>query len=135
MRDPEGRGKERMFYILSPLYSDYTISVPVDNDKEFMRPVMSREEAEELIDLIPTIHADAYHNRVMRQLVEHYEECLKSHRGKDLLELTMSIYAKMQDVERQKRKVGSVDEKYMKRAEDLLYGELAVALDIPRERV
>ena len=28
-----------------------------------------------------------------------------------------------------------MDERYLKRAEELLYGELAVALDIPREEV
>ena len=29
----------------------------------------------------------------------------------------------------------SVDERYMKRAEEMLHGELAIALDMPREQV
>ena len=32
-------------------------------------------------------------------------------------------------------KLGVVDQRYMKRAEDLLYGELAVALGIERDEV
>jgi len=131
----DGRGKERLCYILRPLYSDYSITVPVDSDKVFMRPVMSRGEAERLIDTIPGIRATAYHNRVLRQLTEHYEEYLKTHDCADLLELTMSIYAKKQAAEQQKRKFGAVDERFMKRAEDLLFGELAAALDIPRDEV
>ena len=47
----------------------------------------------------------------------------------------MSIYAKKQDLEAHKRKVGALDQRFMKRAEDLLFGELAAALDIPREEV
>jgi len=32
-------------------------------------------------------------------------------------------------------KPGQVDERYMKRAEELLYGELAVALDMSKEEI
>ena len=47
----------------------------------------------------------------------------------------MSIYAKKQEVEGQRHKIGTVDERFMKRAEELLFGELAAALGIPREEV
>lgn len=47
----------------------------------------------------------------------------------------MSIYAKKQDAVRQQKKFGVTDEKYLKRAEELLFGELAVALELPREEV
>ena len=33
------------------------------------------------------------------------------------------------------KKLGLVDERYMKRAEEMLHGELAVALEMPREQV
>ena len=47
----------------------------------------------------------------------------------------MSIYAKQKQAEAQKRRLGMVDERYMKQAERLLYGELAAALDIPFDQV
>ena len=47
----------------------------------------------------------------------------------------MSLRAKKQGLEQQKRKFGAVDERFMKRAEELLFGELAAALDIPKDRV
>ena len=50
----------------------------------------------------------------------------------DLVELTMSLYAKKKKTEAQKRKFGAIDERYMKRAEDLLFGELSAALEIPK---
>lgn len=127
--------KGRLYYILKPLYQGCTISVPVDNTKVFMRPVITKEEADELIDMIPNMQVEAYHNRVLNQLAEHYNESLRTHDCSDLLELTMSIYAKKQYAEQQKRKFGVIDERYMKRAEELLFGELAAVLKIPKEEV
>jgi Transcriptional regulators, similar to M. xanthus CarD len=117
-------------YELQPLYQSCTIFTPVDNGKVFMRPVISQEEAESLIDRIPTVHPQAFHSRVQREVVEHYDAAMKSHTCGDLLKLTMSIYAKKKN-----SKAGAVDERYMKRAEDLLFGELAAALQIPRDDV
>jgi len=128
-------GSEQLYYILTPVFQNCTISTPVENRKVFMRPVISKEEAEQLIDRIPSIHAQAYHSSVLRQLTDHYEALLETHDCETLVELTMSIYSKKRCVEEQKRKFGAIDERFMKRAEDLLFGELSVALGIPKEAV
>jgi CarD family transcriptional regulator len=100
-----------------------------------MRPIISKDEAERLIQSIPGIRAQAYYNRTLHELTEHYEASLKTHNCTDLIELCMSIYAKKTQLEEQKRKFGSIDERYMKRAEELLFGELAAALCIPKEQM
>lgn len=131
-----GRGEpERLYYTLEPLYQSCTIATPVDNEKVFMRPILTREEAERLIDQIPHVQAEAYHNKAMRELTEHYEAAFKTHDCGALVELTMSIYAKKQDLESKKRKFGALDERFLHRAEELLFGELAAALDIGRDEV
>lgn len=132
--DDSKKGK-RKFYVLEPLYQKCIISTPVDNKKVFMRPIISKEKAEELIDEIPMIEAEEYHSPVMRELTEHYEASFKSHSCEDLIELTLSIYTKKQTMAEQKKKIGIIDERYLKRGEELLFGEFAAALDIPRERV
>lgn len=124
----------QLYYALDPLYQDGVIYTPVDT-KVFMRPVITKEEAEALIDKIPTMQAAAYHNSVLRELEEHYAGYLKSHDCGDLIELAMSIYAKKQLLATQHRKFGAVDERFLKRAEDLLDGELAVALGVPKDQV
>jgi len=128
-------GGSRRYYQIQPLYQSCQIYAPVDSDKVFMRPVISRAEAERLIDSIPSVQAEAVQSRVLRDLVERYEASLRSHACGDLVELTMSIYAKKRVAAESGRKIGTVDATFMKRAEDLLFGELAVALDIPRETV
>ncbi len=126
--------KSQLYYTLKPLYQNGMIYTPV-NTKVFMRPIITAGEAQRLIDMIPSIRVEAYHSRFFRELAEHYEASLKNHDCADLIELTMSIHAKKQAVEQQKRKFGYVDERYMKRAEELLFGELAAALGIPKDEV
>ncbi len=128
-------GETRLYYVLRPLYENCVISAPVDSEKVFIRPIISRDEAERIIGRIPYIKVKTYHSRVSRELSEQYETILKSHSCDSLLELTMSIYMKKQALLAQNRKFGTVDERFLKRAEDLLFGELAAALDIPKSEV
>ncbi len=127
-------GGEQAYYTMRPLSSDCVIRVPVTTKTE-MREVISREEALQLIDGIPDVVAEVYHNRSATLLAGHYTEAMRSHRCEDLIGLTMSIYAKKKLAEREKRRIGMIDERYMKRAEELLFGELSVALGIPAEKV
>ncbi len=126
----------QQMYVIKPLYCEGTIYAPVDSDKVFMRHIVSRQEAELIIGTIPAMSPRTNTQaQTVSQLVEYYEGCIRTHECKDLLSLTMSIYAKKKAAEQAKRKFGSVDEKYMRRAEDLLYGELAAALGIRRDEV
>ena len=126
---------ENLYYVLMPLYNTCTIYAPTDSTKVFMRPIVTKKEAEKLIDMIPSMKAEIYHNSAMNQLTEHYKASFESHECEDLIELCMSIYAKKQDAEEQNKKLGAIDEKFMKRAEELLFGELATALGIDKEQV
>lgn len=130
-----GQDKKQLHYVLKPLYQDCTITTPVDAMKVFMRPILTKDEAEQLVERIPSFKAEAFHSRFIGQLVEHYETAMKTYDCADLIEMTLSIHAKKQTAEQHKRKFGAVDEKYMKRVEALLYGELAAALDLTRDQV
>lgn len=130
-----GADINKEYYVIHPVFQEGTIYTPVGNTKVFMRPVISKEEAENLIDAIPDIQAEAYINQSIQQLSEHYEAVLKTHNCADLIELTMSIYNKKEFLEGQKKKIGQIDEKFMKIAEDILYGELSVVIGIPKEDV
>ncbi|RKJ39598.1 hypothetical protein D7X94_11585 [Acutalibacter sp. 1XD8-33] len=127
--------QERLYYIMRPLYQSCVISVPVDSEKVFIRPIISREEADRLICLIPTLNCPAVHCRASRELSERYDAMLKSHNCQDWMELTLSISAKKRAMLQQKRKFGSVDERFLKQAEDMLFGEFAAALEIPKDQV
>lgn len=128
-------GQTRWFYTLRPLYQTCTIQTPADNGQVFMRPVISRTEAERLVEKIPTLEIEPYRGGVQREAAEYYRSRLQNYGCDDLIRLTMMLYRKMNRDRTTKRKVSAVDERFRKRAEDLLFGELAVALDIRKNDV
>ena len=123
------------YYRLRPLFQSGTIYCPVEQPKVFMRPVMSREEAEELVSLIPTISVEPFRSGRLQELSEHYRRVLGTHSTTDLVEIIKSVYCKKREAEASGRRVSQLEDRYMKLAEELLHGELSVALEIPRDEV
>lgn len=130
----EDEGGDREYYTLEPLYRRGTVYTPVDTSV-FMRHVISREEALDLINVIPDIDDEIIENRNIRMLSEQYEQSIRSHSCTDLVRLIKSVDHKRRVMNERGKKLGQVDEKFFKRAEELLHGEFAVALDIPKEEV
>ena len=115
----------KKYYKLRPVYGTETIYAPVDT-QTFMRPVMTKEEAEELIARIPEIDECVCSSHSITMLRQQYEEFFKDHDCETYVQLVKGIYSKGAAG----KKLGQTDQRYMKRAEDTLYGELAVALGI-----
>ncbi len=92
-------GKKRLYYTLLPQYQEGKIFTPVDT-KIFMRHVITKEKAEELIADIPSVKAEIYENNNMRFLSEHYQSFFDSHECKDLLKLVRDVYLKECDAKR-----------------------------------
>lgn len=122
----------RAFYTLAPLYGTETIYVPADA-KVFMRPVLSSAEAEALIAQIPSIDAEPVAGQNFHLLGRYYQEALQTHQCTDLIKLIKTTYCR--NTQAGGKKPYKLDENYRKRAEDLLHGELAASLGIPRELV
>lgn len=129
-----GMARDRQYYTLAPLYREGRIYAPVDTNV-YMRPILSKEEAEELVRTIPDIEGIPCSDRNPRLLTERYQEMLRTRSCVSMIRLIKTAYGKSRARQARGVKPGQVDERYRKRAEDLLYGELAVALDIPRDKV
>ncbi len=130
-----GVDREKEYYILKPLYSTgSTVYVPVDSQKDHtMRKVLERTEAERLIGTIPEIPLLVITNDKMTEQM--YKDCMKSNDCAELVKLIKTIHQRKQKRIQAGRKVTAVDAKYSHLAEENLYGELAVALDVSREEV
>ncbi|GFI61498.1 hypothetical protein IMSAG049_00657 [Clostridiales bacterium] len=124
----------RMYYKLTPIYSKGSILIPVDT-KVFMRPIMTSDEANKLIAKIPEIKGSSVDINNQKQLNEYYQSSFVSHECEDLLQLIKTVYIKTQKQIMSGKKPGQTDQRYMKRAEELLHGELAAALNIPYEDI
>ena len=110
---------DRLYYKLEPVFEKCVIFVPADT-KIFMRPVISKDEALRLIDRLPLLEISlpAAHNN--RELTEYYKTKFSLHSC---------------DQTAIGKKPCQTDLKYIKKAEELLYGELSVVLDIPDDNV
>ena len=126
---------EKEYYVLEPLHDNSTIFAPTDSQKIFMRPIISKNTANNLLDSIPDINPDVFHSSKMRELTEYYESAINKYDCKELIKLTMSAYKKKKNALDNKGKFGAIDQKYMNKAETLLFGELSCALDIPKDKV
>ena len=111
-----GTDKTKLYYTLTPLTRSGTVLTPVDT-KVLMRPILSRQEAEDFIAQLPQLPPEEPESRSMRLLKEFYQQIRRKH------------------ALRTGRKVSQMDERYLRRAESALYGELAAALDLPEEEV
>nr|WP_325257688.1 CarD family transcriptional regulator [uncultured Oscillibacter sp.] len=130
-----GEDRNRRYYLLKPLWQDGVIYAPVDSEKVPVRPVISREEAEALIDQMPGIQAAAWQGNTTQALAQQYQSAVRDGGHQVLIEMMKAIYGKRSRAAAKNRRLGVVDERYMKQAERLLYGELATALEIPYDGV
>lgn len=129
-----GVDRDREYYILKPLYmAGSTVYVPVDSPQKSMRKVLERGEAQKLIETIPEIPLLAITNDKLSEQM--YRECIRTNNCEELVKIIKTIYLRKQKRIQAGRKVTAVDAKYFHMAEDNLYGELAVSLDMSRDEV
>ena len=124
----------RQYYTMEPVFGSGTSYVPVDTTV-FMRKVMTGDEANALIDRIPEITEGDFGGHSLRAVKEHYSASIKSHDTAELIGMIKEIWHKGERAKRSNKKLSRIEQQYMEQAENLVYGELAVALDIPREKV
>ena len=124
----------RVYYTLTPVFGSGIIYIPV-NANVFMRPVITEEQARQLILKIPQIQEEPYYGKDQKGLEQSYRTSMNTHECEDLVQLIKNVYVKSQKLTQNGRKPGKTDLQYKKRAEELLHSELAVALDIPVEEI
>ena len=124
----------RQYYTLQPVFEAEVIYTPVDSGV-FMRPAMTKEQAQRFIQEIPSIQGDVCTERNPASLRIHYETSLQSHQCRELVSMIKGIRSKGRETAKKGRKMGQVDQRYQKKAEGLLHGELAIALGITQEEV
>ena len=120
-----GASADKLYYHLSPLIGTGTYFAPVDSNA-FMRPVISREEAEALIDSMESIEPAICTDTRFNHVDAFYKELFKQHTCEALVAIVKGLKGRMSD----KKTKSSRAESTMKRAKDILHGELSIALGI-----
>lgn len=120
----------KLYYTLQPLYEESrTIYAPVEGHKHTIRPIISKEEAEEFIEKLPDIEPGSYANEKERK--EAYHDVILSGDMKKWASMIHFIYKKEQERAAKGQKISTHYMEEMKGVEKLLLGELAAALSMP----
>lgn len=120
-----GVSKNKLYYHLSPLIGSGTFFTPVDSDA-YMRPVMGRQEAEALIDAMPGIEPAICMDNRFNHVDAFYKELFRTHSCEVLVSIVKGLNSRMAE----RKTKSSRAEATMKRAKDMLHGELSVALEM-----
>lgn len=132
--DISGVDKKRKYYLLKPVFqSTSTVYVPLDAADKSIRKASSRQEADALIQSIPNIPLIPLADE--KTLERTYKEYMHEGSCVAWIKLIKTIYLRKEKRILKGCKVTAVDSRYFKLAEDFLYGELSVALNISRDEV
>lgn len=123
--------KDRLYYILYPEgKTERKIFIPVDNPKSVVRKLISKAEAEKLIDEIPEIETLNIVSDKLRE--EKYKECIRSCDNRELIRIIKTIYLRKKKRMQQGKKATNIDKNYLRFAEEKLYSELSLILGIQK---
>lgn len=125
-----GRTRER-YYVLKPVYQNTSvIYVPVDNEQlvSKMRPVLTREEVDGLIDRIHEIPTAWQDDPQARKAS--FDAMLRSNECRNLIVLIKTLYAHREQRQADGKTLHVVEENYLREAQRLLYDEFAGALGL-----
>lgn len=130
----KGVDNQKLYYRLMPVENKGSkIFTPVDNTKVIMRKMLTKQEAEQLIDSVPGLEPVWVPNDKQRE--EIYKEVVRSCNPAEWFRIILTLYNRKQERIAQGRKITSMDERYFKQVENCLYSELALAMDCDREQV
>ncbi len=125
---------DKEYYMLVPISEKSSkIYIPTDNAEGRIRKVISKEEALKFIKSIPEIDAKDIPNEKMRE--QEYKTSILSCNNEKIVSIIKSIYARKQERMEQGKKITTTDDKYFKRAEDVLFSELSFVLNIPKDKM
>lgn len=122
------------YYTLMPLYSSTSrILTPVNNERVVMRPVISADQANEVLESISVIACIEIEEEKHRE--DTYKDVMKNNDCKRIVGLLKTIQKRKEQRIAEGKKITASDEKYFNMASDKLCGELAVVLGKDKNQI
>lgn len=125
---------EKLYYTLEPVYENGSkVYTPVGNKKVAMREVLTEEEALELIDEMPNVEFDPDLSDKERE--RQIKESLKAIDPEEWIKVLKVLHYRRGERQADGKKMTSSDEKFLQLAEECLYGELSISMDLPVDEI
>ena len=126
-----GADKTKLYYTLLPLYRSGQVVTPVDT-RVLMRPILTQQQAQLLVESLAALQPEEKLPANVRALKDYYQSVVTSYDCVATARLLHTLEARRLCAAAAGKKPSQMDERYVKRAEDQLFGELGAALGMPR---
>ncbi len=127
---PFDKKDTRTFYLLKPLGASEgsVIYTPTDNAQVLMRPLMTKEQAAELIERMPGLEPLEVPMEKMRR--DLYRQAMQSCDPEQYVRLIKTVYRRRMDMIQQHKRLSETDSDFERNAKLSLYHELSVVLEV-----
>ena len=98
-----------------------------------MRPIMTADDADAFIAQLSAVPVADIPSGNPRLAKDCYHQCVMSYDCGQIASLIKALVIKRAYALANRKKISQLDERYLKRAREHLYGELAAALDMERD--
>lgn len=123
--------KDMDYYELVPILDNsLKIVIPISNN--YIRGVLSREEAEKVIDMIPSIDIIETNDKLIEN---EYKRLLHDGGYEGLVKIIKTTYLRNEDRINNKRKISEKDDNYFNLSEKYLYSEFSISLGMEYDEV
>lgn len=133
---PIDKNDTRSFYALKPLRGGdgSKAFVPVESDAVYLRPVMTREDAERFVgEELPRAEILTVTNERERKNL--YRSAIGDHTPLSCARIIRTVAHRRRQLAGTSRRLPDTDAEYEREAKNNLFGELSVSLGIPFEEV
>jgi len=117
------------YYLLSPI-TDYSLKIKIPTNNKDLRPLVTKEFVEKIIDKINSIEPININNKKME---EYYRELMSSGTHEDLIKIIKTTYLRNKERLDNNKKTTDKDNYYFNLAENYLYNEFSVVLNLSYE--
>lgn len=124
----ENKINGKVYYVMSPIEDNtLIIDIPIHNEKMFLRDIISKNKAEEIIKSIKSIQPlDNINNKYIEA---QYKFLINTFKHEDLIKIIKTTYLRNAMRISNKKKISEKDNDYFVLAEKYLYNELSIALN------
>ena len=124
----------KKYYSLHPMEDrKLRISIPVDNDKIVMQELLTREEAENILE---SFKFEGYEwIQIDNERSNKYSEIIKQGNRKDIAKIVNTLMKKKIEIESNGKKFHEKDKKTLQGIQNILFSELAFILNTTNEEI
>ena len=132
----EGMPSDRLYYVMSSLHDPSgVIYVPVNSETVFLRRLLTREEADELIARIPSLNRFEEPNAKL--LRGKYADAMRTHDPAEWIRVIKTVYhrTKALAATSHSQRLSDTERSFADDARRYLHAELSIALGIPTTEI